>query len=67
MVLSLAESASIKDHTQTIGSGAIVGRIRVTGDIAAGKTMLGYLAVEARGCLEAMGYFKRLSVNESKK
>jgi hypothetical protein len=29
--------------------------------------MLGYLAVEARGCLEAMGYFKRLSVNESKK
>jgi UDP-3-O-[3-hydroxymyristoyl] glucosamine N-acyltransferase len=45
-------SASIKDHT-TIGSGAIVGAgSGVTGDIEAGKTMLGYPAVEAREALK---------------
>jgi UDP-3-O-[3-hydroxymyristoyl] glucosamine N-acyltransferase len=59
-------SASIKDHT-TIGSGAIVGAgSGVTGDIAAGKTMLGYPAVEARDALKQWAILKRL-VNESKK
>jgi UDP-3-O-[3-hydroxymyristoyl] glucosamine N-acyltransferase len=58
-------SASIKDHT-TLGSGAIIGAgSGVVSDVPAGKTVLGYPAVEAR-CLETMGYFKRL-VNESKK
>lgn len=59
-------SASIKDHT-TIGDGAIVGAgSGVTGDIAAGKTMLGYPAVEARDALKQWAILKRL-VNESKK
>ncbi|WPR70428.1 UDP-3-O-(3-hydroxymyristoyl)glucosamine N-acyltransferase [Flavobacterium sp. NG2] len=59
-------SASIKDHT-TIGSGAIVGAgSGVTGDIPAGKTMLGYPAVEARDALKQWAILKRL-VNESKK
>ena len=59
-------SASIKDHT-TIGDGAIVGAgSGVTGDIAAGKTMLGYPAVEARDALKQWAILKRL-VNESKR
>ncbi|RTY97262.1 UDP-3-O-(3-hydroxymyristoyl)glucosamine N-acyltransferase [Flavobacterium sp. RSP49] len=59
-------SASIKDHT-TIGDGAIVGAgSGVTGDIPAGKTMLGYPAVEARDALKQWAILKRL-VNESKR
>lgn len=57
-------SASIKDHT-TIGDGAIVGAgSGVTGDIEAGKTMLGYPAVEAREALKQWAILKRL-VRES--
>jgi UDP-3-O-[3-hydroxymyristoyl] glucosamine N-acyltransferase len=59
-------SASIKDHT-TIGDGAVVGAgSGVTGDIPAGKTMLGYPAVEARDALRQWAILKRL-VNETKK
>jgi UDP-3-O-[3-hydroxymyristoyl] glucosamine N-acyltransferase len=59
-------SASIKDHT-TIGDGAIVGAgSGVTGDIEAGKTMLGYPAVEAREALKQWAILKRL-VRESGK
>ena len=59
-------SASIKDHA-TIGDGAIVGAgSGVTGDIPAGKSMLGYPAVEARDALKQWAILKRL-VNESKK
>jgi UDP-3-O-[3-hydroxymyristoyl] glucosamine N-acyltransferase len=59
-------SASIKDHT-TIGDGAIVGAgSGVTGDIEAGKTMLGYPAVEAREALKQWAILKRL-VRESSK
>jgi UDP-3-O-[3-hydroxymyristoyl] glucosamine N-acyltransferase len=59
-------SASIKDHT-TIGDGAIVGAgSGVVGDIPAGKTMLGYPAVEARDALKQWAILKRL-VNDSKK
>ncbi|NDP26835.1 MAG: UDP-3-O-(3-hydroxymyristoyl)glucosamine N-acyltransferase [Flavobacterium sp.] len=59
-------SASIKDHT-TIGDGAIVGAgSGVVGDIPAGKTMLGYPAVEARDALKQWAILKRL-VHESKK
>ncbi len=58
-------SASIKDHT-TIGDGAIVGAgSGVTGDIPAGKTMLGYPAVEAREALKQWAILKRL-VRDSK-
>lgn len=57
-------SASIKDHT-TIGDGAIVGAgSGVTGDIPAGKTMLGYPAIEARDALKQWAILKRL-VKES--
>lgn len=53
-------SASIKDHT-TIGDGAIVGAgSGVTGDIPAGKMMLGYPAVEARDALKQWAILKRL-------
>jgi UDP-3-O-[3-hydroxymyristoyl] glucosamine N-acyltransferase len=59
-------SASIKDHT-TIGDGAIVGAgSGVVADIPAGKTMLGYPAIEARDALKQWASLKRL-VNESKK
>lgn len=59
-------SASIKDHT-IIGDGAIVGAgSGVTGDIPAGKVMLGYPAVEARDALKQWAILKRL-VNESTK
>ena len=58
-------SASIKDHT-TIGDGAIVGAgSGVTGDVPAGKTVLGYPAVEARDALRQWAILKRL-VNEGK-
>ena len=58
-------SASIKDHT-TIGAGAMVGAgSGVTGDIEAGKVMLGYPAIEARDALKQWAILKRL-VNESK-
>ena len=57
-------SASIKDHT-TIGDGATVGAgSGVTGDIEAGKVMLGYPAVEAREALKQWAILKRL-VKES--
>jgi len=53
-------SASIKDHT-VIGDGAIVGAgSGVTSDIPAGKTMLGYPAVEARDALKQWAILKRL-------
>jgi UDP-3-O-[3-hydroxymyristoyl] glucosamine N-acyltransferase len=57
-------SASIKDHT-TIGDGATVGAgSGVTGDIEAGKVMLGYPAIEARDALKQWAILKRL-VRES--
>lgn len=53
-------SASIKDHV-TIGSGAIVGAgSGVTGNIEAGKTVLGYPAVEAKNALKQWALLKRL-------
>ena len=59
-------SASIKDHT-TIGDGVMVGAgSGVINDIAAGKVMLGYPAVEARDALKQWAILKRL-VQESKK
>ena len=59
-------SASIKDHTN-IGDGAIVGAgSGVTGDIEAGKTMLGYPAVEARVALKQWAILKRLATENSK-
>lgn len=59
-------SASITDHV-TIGDGAIIGGgSGVTKDIPAGKTMLGYPAIEARDTLKQWAILKRL-VNESKK
>ena len=60
-------SASIKDHT-TIGNGAIVGAgSGVTGDIEAGKVMLGYPAVEARDALKQWAILKRLVRDANKK
>lgn len=60
-------SASIKDHT-TIGDGAIIGACSgVTGDVPAGKTMLGYPAVEARDALKQWAILKRLVKNLSVK
>jgi UDP-3-O-[3-hydroxymyristoyl] glucosamine N-acyltransferase len=59
-------SASIKDHT-TIGDGAIVGAgSGVTGDIEAGKVMLGYPAVEARDALKQWAILKRMVRDSSK-
>ena len=59
-------SASIKDHT-TIGDFAVIGAgSGVTGDVAAGKTMLGYPALEARDTLKQWAIMKRF-LNESKK
>lgn len=59
-------SASIKDHT-TIGDGAMVGAgSGVTGDIPAGKVMLGYPAVEARDALKQWAILKRLVRDSSK-
>lgn len=59
-------SASIKDHT-TIGDRAVIGAgSGVTGDVEAGKTMLGYPALEARDTLKQWAFMKRM-LNESKK
>lgn len=59
-------SASIKDHT-TIGDGAIIGAgSGVAADVEAGKTMLGYPAIDARDALRQWAILKRL-VNDSKK
>lgn len=53
-------SASIKDHV-TIGSGAVVGAgSGVTGNVEAGKTVLGYPAVEAKNALKQWAILKRL-------
>ena len=58
-------SASIKDHA-TIGDGAIVGAgSGVTGDVQAGKTVLGYPAIDARDTLKQWAILKRL-VKDSK-
>lgn len=58
-------SASIKDHT-TIGDGAIVGACSgVIGDVLAGKTVLGYPAIDARDALRQWAILKRM-VNEGK-
>ncbi len=56
-------SASIKDHS-TLGAGVIIGAgSGVTGDVPAGKTMLGYPAVEARTALKQWAVLKRLAEN----
>ncbi len=54
-------SASIKDHT-TLGDGVTIGAgSGVTGDVEAGKTMLGYPAVEARTALKQWAILKRMA------
>jgi UDP-3-O-[3-hydroxymyristoyl] glucosamine N-acyltransferase len=54
-------SASIKDHT-TLGDGVTIGAgSGVTGDVEAGKTMLGYPAVEARMALKQWAILKRMA------
>jgi len=59
-------SASIKDHT-TIGDKAIIGAgSGVTGDVEAGKTLLGYPAIDAKDALRQWAILKRM-VNDSKK
>ena len=59
-------SASIKDHT-SIGDGAIIGAgSGVAADVEAGKTMLGYPAVEARDALKQWAILKRLANNQNK-
>lgn len=59
-------SASIKDHT-TIGDGAVVGAgSGVANDIPAGKTVLGYPAVEARDALKQWAVIKRLAKDSAK-
>jgi UDP-3-O-[3-hydroxymyristoyl] glucosamine N-acyltransferase len=63
MELLLAE-ALIKDHA-TLGSAYKRGS-GVTCDVPAGKTVLGYPAVEARDALKQWAILKRL-VNDSKK
>ena len=58
---ALTGPLTIPDSVTTIGSGAIVGAgSGVTGDIEAGKTMLGYPAVEAREALKQWAILKRL-------
>jgi len=54
-------SASIKDHT-TIGDRAMIGAgSGVAADVEAGKTMLGYPAVEARTALKQWAILKRMA------
>ncbi|WP_395044955.1 UDP-3-O-(3-hydroxymyristoyl)glucosamine N-acyltransferase [Flavobacterium sp.] len=54
-------SASIKDHL-TIGDGAIVGAgSGVAADVPAGKTVLGYPAVDARTALKQWAILKRMA------
>ncbi|WP_330444187.1 UDP-3-O-(3-hydroxymyristoyl)glucosamine N-acyltransferase [Flavobacterium sp. C4GT6] len=56
-------SASIKDHV-TIGSGAVVGAgSGVTGDVPAGKTVLGYPAVDGRVALKQWAILKRMATS----
>jgi len=60
-------SGSIKDHT-TIGDGSTIGACSgVTADVPAGKTMLGYPAVEARDALKQWAILKRMVRNLSVK
>lgn len=57
-------SASIKDHT-SIGDGATIGAgSGVTGNVEAGKTVLGYPAVEARTALKQWAILKRLALGK---
>jgi UDP-3-O-[3-hydroxymyristoyl] glucosamine N-acyltransferase len=54
-------SASIKDHV-TLGDGVTVGAgSGVAADVAAGKTVLGYPAVEARDALKQWAIIKRMA------
>ena len=56
-------SASIKDHIK-IGDGAMVGAgSGVAADVPAGKTVLGYPAVDAREALKQWAILKRLAKN----
>ena len=56
-------SASIKDHT-TIHSGATVGAgSGVVGDVAAGKTVLGYPACDSREMLKQWVALRKLARN----
>ncbi|MDM1346150.1 UDP-3-O-(3-hydroxymyristoyl)glucosamine N-acyltransferase [Myroides marinus] len=60
-------SASIKDHV-TIGQGAVVGAgSGVTGDVVAGKTVLGYPAQEAKTTLRQWAALKQLVTNRGVK
>lgn len=59
-------SASIKDHT-TLGDGVIIGAgSGVAADVEAGKTMLGYPAIEARDALKQWAILKRLVKDSSR-
>lgn len=59
-------SASIKDHT-TIGDRAVIGAgSGVTGDVPAGKTMLGYPALEAKDTLKQWAFVKQLLKENNK-
>jgi UDP-3-O-[3-hydroxymyristoyl] glucosamine N-acyltransferase len=54
-------SASIKDHL-TLGDGVMIGAgSGVAADVPAGKTMLGYPAVEARTALKQWAILKRMA------
>ena len=54
-------SASIKDHT-TINSGAVVGAgSGVMGDVAPGKTVLGYPATDSREMLKQWVALRKLA------
>jgi UDP-3-O-[3-hydroxymyristoyl] glucosamine N-acyltransferase len=54
-------SASIKDHL-TLGDGVIIGAgSGVAADVSAGKTMIGYPAVEARTALKQWAILKRMA------
>ncbi|MEN8137594.1 MAG: UDP-3-O-(3-hydroxymyristoyl)glucosamine N-acyltransferase [Bacteroidota bacterium] len=58
-------SASIKDHT-TIGSGATVGAgSGVVGDVEAGKTVLGYPALDSRETLKQWVALRKLGRGKS--
>lgn len=58
--VTVGGSASIKDHTK-IGDGATVGAgSGVTGDVKAGKVVLGYPAVDAREALKQWAILKKL-------
>ncbi len=60
-------SASIKDHV-TIGDAAVVGAgSGVTSDVEAGKTVLGYPAVEAKNALKQWALLKQMAKNHNSK